>query len=160
VAYWSVSLLVTKYYSGKQSPKNEMVGGMLHVWGKGGVNTGVWCWNLNRPLGRTTNRRKILKLIFKKKKDLGVDWIDLAQDSDKFVMKNCSLDLACYTKPQVLKAVSNKISPSSMCHMNSITDRYRYLEGNFLLRLQGRYHVPSKTWYLICPPTTRHIPED
>jgi hypothetical protein len=46
------------------------------------------------------------------------------------------MDLARYTKSYVLKAVSNKISSSSMCHMNSKMSRCKHFEGHFCLRLK------------------------
>jgi hypothetical protein len=59
---------------------------MWHVWGTGEVHTGFWYGDLKEgehleDLG--VDRRIILKWILKKC-DGGMDWIELAQDTDRW----------------------------------------------------------------------------
>ena len=59
---------------------------MWHVWGTGEVRTGFWWEDLRErdhleDLG--VDGRIILKRIFKKWDEEGMDWIDVAEDRDK-----------------------------------------------------------------------------
>jgi hypothetical protein len=59
---------------------------MKHEWGNGGLLTGFWLGDLRKrrhleDLGK--DGRIILKCVFKKY-DGGKDWIDLAQDRDRW----------------------------------------------------------------------------
>jgi hypothetical protein len=80
-----IRTLVTKYFSGNQIEKNEM-GGAYSTYGGKEVRTGFWWGDLREGdhLGDPGVDGQIrLKLIFKKW-DGGMDWIELAQDRDRW----------------------------------------------------------------------------
>jgi hypothetical protein len=60
---------------------------MWRGWKTGQVHTGFWCGNLreiDHLQDLDVDRRIILKLTFKKSVGGGMDWIDLAQDRDRW----------------------------------------------------------------------------
>ena len=76
-------MLLTKYYSGDQIKKNEM-GKAYSMYGVA-VHTGFWWENLREGhnLEDPGVDGRILKFVFQKW-DGGMDWIDLAQDWDRW----------------------------------------------------------------------------
>jgi hypothetical protein len=60
---------------------------MWHRWKTGQVHTGFWCgklWEIDHFQDLDVDRRIILKRTFKKSVGGGMDWIDLAQDRDRW----------------------------------------------------------------------------
>jgi hypothetical protein len=76
-------VILIKYHSDDQEEWDGQ--GMLRVWVRGEVHTGFWWGNLRERVTWKPRRRwwAILNWIFKKSVGV-VDWIDFAQDRDRW----------------------------------------------------------------------------
>jgi hypothetical protein len=78
--------LLTKYFSGDKTEKNEMCGTCSASGGEEKSTQGFWWGNLRERvhLGDPGADWSIILKWFFRKWDGGVDWIDLVQDSDRW----------------------------------------------------------------------------
>jgi hypothetical protein len=69
--------------------------GMWHVWGRGEAFRGFWWGNLMGPLGRPRHRwEDSIKMDLQELECGGMDWIDLAQDRDRWwAVVNAAMNL-------------------------------------------------------------------
>jgi hypothetical protein len=90
------SLILTHYFAGDKIEKNEMVGA-CSAYGGEEACTGFWWKNLRERdhlVDKGVDGRIILRGIFRKWDVGGMDWIELAQDRDRWwVLVNAVMNL-------------------------------------------------------------------